>query len=68
MTVNDDGVQWLETQWVGGGNFQGMALYTSILDAAIAAEVLNQAETLSEWKVYPFSAEHYRNDDQHESP
>ena len=23
MTVNDDGVQWLETQWVGGGNFQG---------------------------------------------
>jgi len=55
MTVNDDGVQWLETQWVGGGNVQGMALYTSILDAAIAAEVLNQAETLSEWKVYPFS-------------
>ncbi|WP_034461213.1 hypothetical protein [Buttiauxella noackiae] len=55
MTVNDDGVQWLETQWVGGGNVQGMALYTSILDAAIAAEVLNQAETPSEWKVYPFS-------------
>ncbi|MFB6327440.1 hypothetical protein ACE8EZ_15270 [Pantoea deleyi] len=55
MTVNDDGIQWLETQWVGGGNVQGMALYTSILDAAIAAEVLNQAETPSEWKVYPFS-------------
>lgn len=55
MTVNGDGVQWLETQWVGGGNVQGMALYTSILDAAIAAEVLNQAETPSEWKVYPFS-------------
>ncbi|MGX5028372.1 hypothetical protein ACWKYF_15735 [Enterobacter asburiae] len=55
MTVNDNGVQWLETQWVGGGNVQGMALYTSILDAAIAAEVLNQAETPSEWKVYPFS-------------
>lgn len=55
VTVNDDGVQWLETQWVGGGNLHGMALYTSILDAAIAAEVLNQAETPSEWKVYPFS-------------
>jgi len=55
MTVNDDGVQWLETQWVGGGDAQGMALYASILDAAIAAEVLNQAETPSEWRVYPFS-------------
>lgn len=41
ITVNDDGVHWLETQWVGSGDIQGMALYTSVLDAAIAVEVLN---------------------------
>lgn len=55
MTENDHGVQWLETQWVGGGDVHGMALYTSILDAAIAAEVLNQGNSSSEWQVYPFS-------------
>ncbi|HAV1787546.1 TPA: hypothetical protein JG904_001544 [Enterobacter hormaechei subsp. xiangfangensis] len=54
-TTNDDGVQWLETQWVCGGDHHGMALYTSALDAAIAAEVLNQSESPSEWQVYPFS-------------
>jgi hypothetical protein len=55
MTVNPDGAKWLETQWVGGGDFQGLALYTSVLDAAIAAEVLNKSDTHSEWKVYPLS-------------
>jgi len=55
MTVNDNGVQWLETQWVGDGDIHGMALYTSILDAAIAAEVLNQGDRPSVWQVYPFS-------------
>ncbi|HBY9539977.1 TPA: hypothetical protein MJA15_002336 [Klebsiella aerogenes] len=55
ITVNDDGAKWLETQWVGGGDFQGLALYTSVLDAAIAAEVLNRSDTHSEWKVYPLS-------------
>jgi hypothetical protein len=55
VTVNDDGMEWLETQWVGGGDGHGMALYTSILDAAIAAEVLNQGDSPSEWQVYPFS-------------
>ncbi|HDT1374824.1 TPA: hypothetical protein QHS37_000116 [Enterobacter hormaechei subsp. xiangfangensis] len=55
ITVNDDGVHWLETQWVGSGDIQGMALYTSVLDAAIAVEVLNQEESPSEWQVYPFS-------------
>jgi hypothetical protein len=55
MSVNNDGAKWLETQWVGGGGIQGMALYTSALDASIAAEVLNQSDSHSEWKVYPFS-------------
>ncbi|MBJ9119782.1 hypothetical protein I5466_03070 [Citrobacter koseri] len=55
MTINHDGAKWLETQWVGGRDFQGLALYTSVLDAAIAAEVLNQSDTHSEWKVYPLS-------------
>ena len=48
ITVSDDGVQWLETQWVDGGDIPGMALYTSVLDAAIAAEVLNQGDSSSE--------------------
>ena len=55
ITENDDGVHWLETQWVGSGDIQGMALYTSVLDAAIAVEVLNQEESPTEWQVYPFS-------------
>ena len=54
ITVSDDGVQWLETQWVDGGDIPGMALYNSILDAAIAAEALNQGGSSSEWQVYPF--------------
>lgn len=55
MTVNDDGAKSLETQWVGGGDVRGMALYTSVLDSSIAAEVLNQGDSHSEWKVHPFA-------------
>ncbi|MGV3344832.1 hypothetical protein ACGVWS_03480 [Enterobacteriaceae bacterium LUAb1] len=55
MSVNEDGVRWLETQWVGGGDLQGMALYASVLDAAIAAEIMNQGESTKQWQVYPFS-------------
>lgn len=55
VTVNDDGVRWLETQWVGGSDVQGMALYVSLLDAAIAAEVLNKSGSTAEWQVYPFA-------------
>lgn len=55
LSLNEEGATWLETQWVGGGGLQGMALYTSVLDAAIAAEVLNQSDSHSAWKVYPFS-------------
>lgn len=51
-----DGVKWLETQWAGGSGFQGMALNTSVPGAAIAAEVLNQSDSHSAWKMYPFSA------------
>lgn len=64
ITVNDDGARWVEAQWVGSGDFQGMALYTSILDASIAAEVLNLCASHSEWNVYPqpldFIKEHAR--------
>ncbi|MFK3660151.1 hypothetical protein ACI2I2_06455 [Scandinavium sp. NPDC088450] len=55
VTVNDDGVNWLQTQWVGGGELHGMALYTSKLDAAVAAEVMNQRENSTAWQVYSFS-------------
>ncbi|MFZ5297824.1 hypothetical protein ACS6K7_15645 [Enterobacter chuandaensis] len=33
MTVNDDGVQWLETHWVGGGGATGVGLCSVILGA-----------------------------------
>lgn len=55
VTVNADGVRWLETLWAGGDEFKGMAVYTSSLDAAIAAEVLNQESNASEWQHYPLS-------------
>lgn len=55
VAVNDDGVRWLETQWVGSNDVQGMALYVSLLDAAIAAEVLNKGGSKVEWQVYPFA-------------
>lgn len=55
VAVNEDGVRWLETVWAGGDDFQGMALYTSALDAAIAAEVLNQVNPSSEWQHYSLS-------------
>lgn len=55
VTVNDDGVRWLEKQWAGGSDIQGMALYVSALDAAIAAEVLNKSGSTPEWQVYSFA-------------
>lgn len=59
--TNDDGVKWLEIQRVGGGDFQGMVLYTSVLDASIAAEVLNQSDSRSEWKACSFADLYARN-------
>lgn len=55
VSVNNEGVRWLETQWTGGSDLQGMALYVSALDAAIAAEVLNKSGGTQEWQVYPFA-------------
>jgi len=55
VSVNGDGIRWLETQWVGGSDVQGMALYVSALDAAIAAEVLNKGSRTPEWHVYSFA-------------
>lgn len=53
-SINADDVHWLETQWVGGSDVQGMAMYTSVLDAAIAAEVLNQGSSTPDWQIYSF--------------
>lgn len=55
ITANDDGDKWLETQWTGGGDFQGIVLYTSVPDAIIAAKALNKSDTHSQWKVYLLS-------------
>jgi hypothetical protein len=52
--VRPDGIHWLEPQWIGGNNEQGIALYTSQLDAAIAAIISNQQNTGELWTVYPF--------------
>ncbi len=51
-----NGTPWLEPQWVGGHGEvpDGLALYTSRLDATISSLVLNQRDG-DAWAVYPFT-------------
>lgn len=51
-----NGIPWLEPQWVGGQSeiLDGLALYTSRLDATISSLVMNEHDG-DVWAVYPFT-------------